>query len=217
MGSLLATTFALAAVLAQAVVQPEAHAQTCTFSAADQGYVFTGAQAAQAGFRCEVGQATFTDFRDLSGTELGFQFKLSQTGDMYKMRITSDQFLNTNPATFSYDVLFAGTEAMELATRAGSQSVAEQDLSLQALLKDGTHGVIATYTNTFGTITEVPGTYGVTEETITLKSKLSMNSPTSPDTWVQTIKQTPSPLGVLGAGAAFGWCRRMRRRLQSRP
>lgn len=46
-------------------------------------------------------------------------------------------------------------------------------------------------------------------------AKIELGSGASVSSWNNTISQTPGPLPILGAGAAFGFSRKLRRRIKS--
>ncbi|MEB3258023.1 MAG: hypothetical protein VKN83_06875 [Cyanobacteriota bacterium] len=205
---------------------PAAQAQQCTFdpSYATFGgvaYVFTGSQATAPGFQCKVGDKTFTNF---SGKPVSddLQFVLSTANDKHFVQVTG----TFDPGTLwdlSFDVAALGPTISEISTYAGSNFTGRMDLKLMSMLMDGP--VMATYMEDFGMPADpsTPASITPNAQTLSLMATLEVDpsSLASADTWTQTITQTPGlpvpgPLPLLGAGAAFGFTRRLRRRVAGR-
>ena len=222
-GNLAMASLALAGTITLA---PAAQAQQCTFdpSYAPFGgvaYVFTGSQATATGFQCQVGDKTFTNFNGKPVTD-DLQFVLSTDNNNHFVAVTGP-FAPGSLWDLSFDVTALAPTITEISTYAGSNFTGRMDLNLMSMLMDGP--VMATYMEDFGMSANpsMPASITPNAQSLSLMAALEVypTSLASADTWTQTITQTPlapvpGPLPLLGAGAAFGFSRKLRRRIASR-
>ena len=209
---------AVAGLLVTTSQASHAQVSSCQYDPSYGSYAFTGQQAGAQGFSCSVGDKTFSNFSGMAVRE-DLQFELYEAGSSHYVKITSTLF---NPATLwdvAYDVSAAGPTIAELSTFAGSDFTGPDPLNLNASVTDLISATTASYSNGFGSQSSTPASFSPTVQNLSLRAVLEIedNSQASADTWIQTIRQSrpavPTPLPWLGAGAAFGFSRRIRRRI----
>ena len=111
-----------------------------------------------------------------------------------------------------------GPTISEISTYAGSNS-GRMDLNLSSTLLTSTLPVDS---NTIPKIAFYLEDFGIpSDPSIPAILEVYPTSRASADTWTQVITQTaippvPGPLPILGAGAAFGFSRKLRRRIAGR-
>lgn len=67
-----------------------------------------------------------------------------------------------------------------------------------------------------GTGTILPNlTTNITGDVWDVEADITLGTGATLSSWTNTIQQTPGPLPILGAGAAFGFSRKLRRRIKS--
>lgn len=223
-GSLGMACLALAGTVSLAA---PASAQECTFdpSYATFGgvaYVFTGSQATAPGFQCQVGDKLFTNFSGKPVTD-DLQFVLSSENNKHFVKVTGT-FDPGSSWDLAFNVTAFGPTISEISTYAGSNFIGPMDLNLMSTLMDDTRTVMASYMNDgMSSDPSMPAPITPNVQSLSLMAALQVDSTSmaSADTWTQVITQTaipavPGPLPILGAGAAFGFSRKLRRRIAGR-
>jgi hypothetical protein len=223
-GSLGMACLALAGIVSLAA---PASAQQCTFDPSyatfgGDAYVFTGSQATAPGFQCQVGDKLFTDFSGKPVTD-DLQFVLSSENNKHFVKVTGT-FDPGSSWDLAFNVTAFGPTISEISTYAGSNFIGPMDLNLMSMLMDDPMTVMASYMNDgMSSDPSMPASITPNVQSLSLMATLQVDSTSmaSADTWTQVITQTaippvPGPLPILGAGAAFGFSRKLRRRIAGR-
>jgi hypothetical protein len=183
--------------------------------------VYTVAQLTTSGFNCFIGDKVFSDFT-FSGLSTGFygfsEFGASTTFSGAALNFTGSSF------TYGYKVALynpiPGQAFLSYNTNAGGSAVSGGALAYSKSLST-TSPVSGPSTATETTVAPIVTFSPVTTGPVTFTSTLTRTSgkvDTLSDTLNQakdpSINDVPGPLPLLGAGAAFGFSRRLRSRIK---
>lgn len=138
------------------------------------------------GFTCTLGDKTFSEFNGI-GDLAGGKLTFSASDNIYQLLF--DDLNLTSDISFNYKVVV-------------------NDLAKSIVGLGQTFGGSAT-----PTINDLISSESLPTSDTTLVSTLSFPSG-SVTSITQTITQTPGPLSILGAGTAFGFSRKLRRRIK---
>lgn len=198
-------------------LQPaQAQASSCNYDANTDTYTFSGADIQLPGFSCTVADKTYANFADgstLTNPLFTLAFSETAAAPIHELAIRQAAGFSQGTYHLSYVVTALQPRIEEISTAALAETAAEG--ALYAKLAEPMLNATATYTNTLGTIVSVPAVISPPAETVHLQASLTVASGSSPATlWIQAIRQVPGPLPLLGAGAAWGASRRLRRRVR---
>ncbi|GEM_PF-6374486 len=208
---------------------PAARAGACMFDPLNQSYTFQRSDI-MSGFSCQAGDKVYENFSfaDASLDAATFAIKLTPlpVGVRHTLSVSQGSgFTQANSYAFNYDVTANQPTIQFLSTTATPSSVATGDVEASLTYGDPTFCEFVTYTLParpdclFGIpVTRTDAFFLPPIQALSLRALLKVNAGSSPvAVWEHTIEQVPGPLPLLGAGAAWGASRRLRRRLRSIP
>ena len=181
-----------------------------------------------AGFTCYVGDKLYTDFSNFSGMSANDTFSLFQGGPKNEIHSLSVQGGSNGgyftPGTYGFDykvTVWQGSQAIKNYSTGATTNVPGVDWQ-KDLISTGTPNS-ATATNTTPGGTSQFSTFTPLLTSADFTTHLTVNAGTGVTQWTDALIQTdnnppsatvPAPLPLLGASAAFGLSRRLRRRVR---
>ena len=193
---------ALGALSLGAFIPQAGQAQTACGSA---GY--TIAQLTASGFECTIGDKTYSDFA-FNFTTGNFSF--TNVPDSEHTFSGSGLALMTGTYNYGYKItVSSGPEQFLAYTTDLAGSPVMGALSASNTLENSQNGDTS--------VTNEPGSAGnvvsITGTSVTFTGEISVTDGRI-DTMTDSVTQTPGPLPILGAGAAFGFSRKLRNRIK---
>lgn len=159
---------------------------------------------------CQVGDKLYSDFDFTIGTAdpLAVIRLGNPVGDQHTLQGQASAWTN---GTFNYKVTAVGSEQIIAIKFDSSSSLFSPNYQWTAAAPE--LGVTPAVTLTPGTSSIGP-LYGGPTTVVNVSHTLNNQGADPMQSWTDTVRQTPGPLPILGAGAAFGFSRKLRNRIK---
>ncbi len=165
------------------------------------------------GFSCQVGDKIYSDFDiDVNNSVLVSIAENSLT--QHTLTVSSAAGLGSAATKFNYTITVAPSSPYILATwQTDTQSsIAPNDYTMTV---DFTNDMFASQTLDFFFTPSVFPPLPFNPNTVTTAVTHSFTNPMVQTAFSDTVTQTPGPLPILGAGAAFAFSRKVRSRIKA--
>lgn len=166
----------------------------------------------QAGDACQIGDKLYTITEN---TLIGDPTTILNINtppmfpDIHTLTATGGAFSNTTPATFKYTITTTSTEKIKQFSYTNGSSIPNPDYTWSTVISNG--GPIWNQTDAANAPQVIvpinPNQTSLLVEHVYTPNTVAMQQ------FTDTVTQTPGPLPILGAGMAFGFSRKLRKRI----